>query len=39
MKKKRLAQAKAEGDNSADKTAADEPADILAAGEDDDVIF
>ncbi|PMB71934.1 V-type proton ATPase subunit D [Beauveria bassiana] len=39
MKVKRLAQAKAEGGKSAEKTAADQPADILAAGEDEDVIF
>ncbi|OAA56018.1 vacuolar ATP synthase subunit D [Cordyceps fumosorosea ARSEF 2679] len=39
MKAKRLAQAKAEGDEAAVEAAEDEPADMLAAEEDDDVIF
>lgn len=39
MKAKRLAQAKAEGDETAQEAAEDEPTDMLAAEEDDDVIF
>ncbi len=39
MKARRLAQAEAEEGEAAEKTAEDDPTDMLAAEEDDDVIF